>query len=235
MTDNNQSPPNVPPLLREPERPGEPAPSQAAPVVQKTHSLAIVAFVLALIPLCLIHVVGLILGCVAWSQISNRPRELTGKGFAVAAVLIGSFWTLLMVVGVFAAIAIPSFLKYQTRAKQTEARAELTSLRAAESAYQTEKGTYGSFSDVNWKPGSEKRYYSYYLGAESVPATVGEPSPLPDGVVTSFDKEGFKAAAVGNLDSDPALDVWIIDASGALQNLVDDTTEGGSGASFDLD
>jgi hypothetical protein len=59
------------------------------PTQPKTSGLAIAAFVCGLIPLCLIHLVGVALGIAALIVISKRPQHLKGQGFAIAGIAVG--------------------------------------------------------------------------------------------------------------------------------------------------
>lgn len=206
--------------------PQAPAVSSPPPAEAKLSGLAIAAFVTSLLPVCMIHLVGLILGIVAWVQISNRPRELKGRGFAIAAVVIGSLWLVIAVVGVIAAVAIPSFLGYQSRALQSEAQNNLRAIYTAESAHFAEHGRYAdSFTALEWRPAELERRYTYFLG-EDVLAPSGESAPaLPPDVATFANRDGFQAAAVGNIDADPTLDVWVIGDDGWTDHVVDDGME----------
>jgi hypothetical protein len=60
-------------------------------VPASTSGLAIAAFVLGLLGFALISaILGIVLGCVALSQI--RRRELKGKGLAIAGIVLGGLW-----------------------------------------------------------------------------------------------------------------------------------------------
>jgi type II secretory pathway pseudopilin PulG len=214
------------PPATQPSTAVEPANPYASPaelaVEPKTSALAIAGFVMSLLPFCMIHLVGLILGAVAWAQINNRPQELKGKGLAIAAVAIGSLWLVIVVVGIIAAIAIPSFLGYQAKAHQAEARSNLNAIHSAEKAYFAEHERYAdSFDTLEWRPLDDN--YTYYLGDGVIAPAGKRPEPLPSDVATFANREGFQAAAVGNIDEDPTLDVWVIGDDGWADNIVDDS------------
>ena len=78
------------------------------------------------------------------------------------------------VVGILAAIAIPNFLKYQCKAKQSEAKANLAGLYTAEKAFYGEYGFYTTdLKALNWEPiGTPLYLYGF--------AEAG-PDRLPDG------------------------------------------------------
>ncbi len=193
------------------------APVQATQL--KTSSLAIVGFILSIIPLACINLVGVILGVIALVRISDKPNELKGKGLAIAAIVVGIMW---MVVAILAAIAIPNFMKFQARAKQSEAKANLVAIYTAEQTKHAEDGAYvGRFTQLNWRPETGARY-TYYIGQDSVSAG-GTAQPLPGEVETYVRKDGFRAVAVANIDGDDTLDVWVIDEKHDLQNLSNDS------------
>ena len=68
---------------------------------------------------------GFILSLLGYNQVKNSRGQLTGKGFAVAGMAISS---VLFVVGVLAAVAIPAFMGYMHKAKKSEAQLELNKL-----------------------------------------------------------------------------------------------------------
>ena len=199
-----------------PEPPADPA-AQA-----QTSGVAIAALILALIPLFCINVVGVVLGIVAIIQIGQRPRELKGQGLAIAAIVVGVMW---FVVIIFAAIAIPNFMKYQARARQSEAKVSLKAVYSSAKAAQATTGNYPTtFDAIQWFPDGDARY-SYFLGADAIPAAK-DPVSLPPGISATADNpESFRAVAAGNIDGDETLDIWSIDQTGKLQNVVNDVDQ----------
>ena len=69
----------------------------------------------ALFFLPIVPLVGLVLGIVALTTGRSKP-------ISIVAICLGAFFTLMM--GVYAAIAIPAFMKFTERAKEAEARVE---------------------------------------------------------------------------------------------------------------
>lgn len=112
------------------------------PPPPKTHRLAIAALVCALV-FCvpLLPMIGVVLGVIALTQISRSQGRLAGQGLAIAAIAIGSI-TMIMSVGVLAAIAIPNFVRYQLRAKTSEARANLGGIIVAQRSHHEEAGRF---------------------------------------------------------------------------------------------
>ena len=70
---------------------------------------------------------------------SRRQNARPGRGFTLIELLI-----VLGIIGVLAAVAVPSFFRYQLRARATEAVTHLAGIAVAEDAYYGEFGIYVS-------------------------------------------------------------------------------------------
>jgi len=149
------------------------------------------------------------------------------KTALIVLVVAGVFLFVIAIVGILAAIAIPNFLKYQAKAKQSEAKTNLKGLFVVEMEYYGDNGRYSdSFEDLAWAPVTHTTEsgpaYCYYLGEYEV--YPGECGGMPEQYSTEAwaDDESFRAIAIGNIDSDDTPDVWAIDSENNLVNLVDD-------------
>lgn len=132
--------------------------------------------------------------------------------------------------GVVAAVAIPNFMKFQSRSKQSEAVSNLKSAYTAQRVYFQEKDRWGrSFEEIGFAPEKGRRY-TYCMGKQCLPCDGPgckvAPPPSPCQGLTSVGqtaRDGFSICAYGNLDSDDTWDVWVVDQSGEPQNLSNDS------------
>jgi prepilin-type N-terminal cleavage/methylation domain-containing protein len=149
------------------------------------------------------------------------------KGFTLIELMI-----VVAIIGILAAIAIPNFLKFQAKSKQSEAKTNLKGIYTAETGYFGEKNAYSSFSNVNWAPVGNARY-RYTLGdgndmgdTTNVTFVAGNwTAGSPDaGGVPAVTTNAFTAGAQGNIDNDgtPDLDAWEITDGNVLMNSFND-------------
>lgn len=156
----------------------------------KTAGLAIAALVCAF--LC--FPLGVILAIVALIKISGSKGALGGKGLAIAALILSLAW--IPMSGIMAAIAIPNFVKFQCKSKQSMAKVTLSSLHVAQEAHHAETDSYGAASDIGFQAASGG-FYSFE--------------------VTSHDANSYQARAVGQ--GDMTGDIWQVDQRGQPENI----------------
>ena len=157
------------------------------------------------------------------------------KGFTLIELMI-----VVAIIGILAAIAIPNFLKFQAKAKQSECKSNLGAIYTAQVAYFGEFNTYGgkgkvggsnnssnAFQLMNWEPSGQNRYrYKCHDGdIQSKPQpTVCDVSGMP----TASTQIGFTACCTANIDSDTFCDKWCLNDDKVLKNQI--ATAGSWGA-----
>jgi type IV pilus assembly protein PilA len=114
------------------------------------------------------------------------------KGFTLIELMI-----VVAIIGILAAIAIPNFMNYQCKAKQSEAKTVLGNIRVAQEAYRAEYDTYkGDTGPLGVTLKGKSRY---------------------DITFENMGTDTFTAKATANADG-PTGDVWTIDQDGILDN-----------------
>ncbi len=144
------------------------------------------------------------------------------KGFTLIELMI-----VVAIIGILAAIAIPNFLKFQAKSKQSEAKTNLKGIYTAETGYFGENNSYGTFNAANWEPVGKARYrYTLGTAAEdkgdmTLTVQAGQWT-LNGGAAPAQVANAFTAGAQGNVDSDTDYDAWEINDANVLLNAFND-------------
>ena len=152
------------------------------------------------------------------------------KGFTLIELMI-----VVAIIGILAAIAIPNFLKFQAKSKQSEAKTNLKGVYTAETGYFGENNAYGNFTTVNWEPVGQSRYNYTLNGAAGNTAGTHEGTDVSGAGLTGiawdlsgvtytngFTATAFTAGAIGNVDNDTQADCWAITDGNILVNTRND-------------
>ncbi len=160
-------------------------------------------------------------------------RLLKKKGFTLIELMI-----VVAIIGILAAIAIPNFVRFQARSKQSEAKTNLKALFTAQKSYYGEKDAYLSDGSViGWAPEQGNRY-RYDIGSGAGTWTRPGTSPggysvilqdttriasaISAGTVPTAATSGaigpsgvcpaceFGGVAASNIDSDTQQDEWYL-------------------------
>lgn len=168
------------------------APYPQLPQPPPMSTLAIIGFVLSLV--C--TPIGFVLSIIALVRINKSQGRLGGQGLAIAGTAIGAMSV--VSIAIMTAIAIPNFVKFQCRSKQSEAKSNLKALYVAEESFRAEENRYGSLQEIGFAPRGNRLRYEY--------------------VVTVQDDTSFEATA-RSTSPDVAGDVWTINQDNQLQNV----------------
>src|SRR5580765_3536663 len=125
------------------------------------------------------------------------------QGFTLIELMI-----VVAIIGILAAIAIPNFIKFQARSKQSEAKANLKAVFTAQKAYFQEKDKFSSYAgDIGFSPERNNRY-AYFLDATTVSLETRDvTNPTQAGTYTGIGVDVFKytsTAAVTALPTGPS-------------------------------
>jgi hypothetical protein len=170
-------------------------------VKKKGNGLAITALVLsALFFLPIIPLFGLILGIVALATGRSKP-------ISIVAVCLGGFFTLMT--GLYAAIAIPAFMKFVRRSKVVEATVNTRTL--AEGVARLSAQQWAQLAETDWTPAGSacaqpnKKFPANAAVWQGEPwATIGFSVTEPHYYQYRLrrDAGGFAVEARGDLDCD---------------------------------
>ena len=97
----------------------------------------------------------------------QKPRNNNQKGFTLIELMI-----VVAIIGILAAIAIPNFMSYQCKAKQSEAKSNLGSIATCQEAYKAEFDIYGdTMSKIGFGTKGDPRYTYTTNGGGTYTAT----------------------------------------------------------------
>ena len=149
------------------------------------------------------------------------------KGFTLIELMI-----VVAIIGILAAIAIPNFMRFQARARQSEAKVNLKGAFTATKSRLAETSATCGFCDWAPEKGARYKYHGWdgaaVVAGELLGGTGGDAAQC-DGTLTAALQDGsvgtFTFGAVGNIDNDTVLyDCWNMNDYNDLINTLNDVS-----------
>lgn len=162
------------------------------------------------------------------------------QGFSLVELMV-----VVAIIGILATVAVPNFMKFQAKAKQTNAKVELSSIFTAEKAFYTEYSTYHTIlpyigytpdgcTDAGVCTGAQRYYTTGFASAGGINSQIGTAGPLPAtltyqypstvGSAVAVDTSAttsavaFVASAAGNIGAGYTADTWTVNEIRVLTN-----------------
>jgi type IV pilus assembly protein PilA len=137
------------------------------------------------------------------------------SGFTLIELMV-----VVVIIGILSAIAVPNFLKFQAKAKQSEARANLAGIFVAQTAYFSTNSTYATFSQIGFNSSDAgARLYTYRDGTETQAGKNGAEA-YAGSVTAAAGPSGFTATAAGSISTLGVVDGWYVNDQKVLVNEV---------------
>jgi len=161
----------------------------------------------------------------------KNKKQHNKDGFTLIELMV-----VVAIIAFLATLSIPTFSRFFSKAKRTEAYMNLSSLYAAQKAYHAEHGTYTDVlygqKGLNWKPEgyngggkSEKFAYTYGFshGAEGQQFFTGNlEAPSNALSASNVGKDTFTIAAAADIDGDGKYDILTVDQNNNIVVIQDD-------------
>lgn len=151
---------------------------------------------------------------VSLTRIIHRMQRNREKGFTLIELMI-----VVAILGILAAIAIPNFMRFQAKSKQSEAKTNLGAIGTTAEAWRSENDQYivTAIGDLGWAPQGTSRYSYWYDVGGTDTVFPGGATGTTDGcnvgttpgtVAVATAATTFTAGAKGQIDTDSTCDEW---------------------------
>lgn len=142
------------------------------------------------------------------------------KSFTVIELMV-----VVAIIAFLATIALPRYFNYYAKAKQAEVSINLASLHTAEEIYKAEHGTYTeNLKELGWKPQGNFQYtYGFNVSGsqEGINYFIGKLKAKKESLGRCHaNKENFIAKAAGDISGKNKIDVWEINETREIKNLI---------------
>jgi type IV pilus assembly protein PilA len=142
--------------------------------------------------------------------------KLGQKGFTLIELMI-----VVGIVGILVAIAAPNFSRYQSKARQSEAKIALAAIYGAEKAFYSEYAAYvASMDAIGYSPEGARRFYSVGWTAAHTTAPTGYSGSIANGLWTNVNNSYSCTATATVLPASLTGDAqtFTVGASGCIRN-----------------
>nr|AFX67099.1 pilin [Myxococcus sp. 159B07] len=128
-----------------------------------------------------------------------NPRN---RGFTLIELMI-----VVAIIGILAAIAIPNFIKFQARSKQSEAKTNLKALYTAQKSFFSEKDRYSNFAnEIGFAPERGNRYGYRVSAAGTCEERTANVIPNAAAAVSCIENDSYRFGTLSRIQN-PAPEV----------------------------
>lgn len=141
------------------------------------------------------------------------------QGFTLIELMI-----VVGIIGILVAIAAPNFSKYQSKARQSEAKIALSAIYGAEKSFYSEYSSYATGMDaIGYAPEGQKRFYNIGFSSSITTSVTGFPASASPNSNSNFASLNNPyncggAVALGNTDATTNPQQFNARASGCIRN-----------------